>query len=447
MEHPSDNPLSPLGPPMEPEPLGDARAAERVGGAPPGNTAPPKYKADELRALKVAPGAVDSLYVSYAGTLFDSVAEDLADRKRLAQSPEPEAQELAQYASGSLLFAVSDKGRRGAEFVLRNPHLQLDVSRGPRMPLAYVQLGSSFLTAVGVDAALQRVRNVVNGLGSVAGDETVSRLDLCADFVPSLPFSHWPDERWVTRAVRRDSHLSRCHFTGWSFGASADLSARLYDKRYEVEHISQKVHMDSVWESAGIAETDPVWRLEFQLRRSVLKEFGIQSWSDAKPRLGDLWAYCMKWLSLREPNGDENRSRWPVAPLWVDLAHAPWSGFVAPAERSKTAGEMGIRSAMQFICGVLSTLMARHGIVNFAEGLGTFLHWAEVLCMNEGHTFAQSVEQQARVKAAKLCTVNNREGLGVDRVRVAASAEAYRSRRSGPGLASGSSSPLMDDGP
>ena len=447
MAHPYDNLLSPPEPPMGPEALGDASAVAGVGGAPPGNTAPPKYRADELRAVKVAPGAVDSLYVSYAGTLFESVAEELADLKRLAQSPEPEAQELAQYASGSLLFAVSDKGRRGAEFVLRSPHLQIDVSRGPRTPLAYVQLGSSFLTAVGVDAALQQLRSAVNTLGAVSGDETISRLDLCVDFVPSLPFDHWPDQRWVTRAAKIDSHRTKGHFTGWSFGAGADLSARLYDKRYEVENISHKFHMYGVWESAGIAATDSVWRLEFQLRRPVLKELGIRSWADAKARLGELWAYCMQWLSLREPNGDQNRSRWPVAPLWVDLASAPWVGFVVPAKRCRTAGEMGIRATVQVILGLLSTLMARDGILTFAEGLGTFLHWADVLCMNEGRTFAQSVEQKARAKAAKLCTVNIRTARGVDDARVAATARAYRGRRSGPGFASGSSGPLSDGVP
>ena len=390
------------------------------------------------------PGSVDSLYVSYAGTLFSQVADELADRKRLAQCPEDEAKELAQYQVGSILFSVSDKGRRRAEFVLRSPHCQLDVARGPRVPLAYVQIASAFLAGVGVEHALDQVRRVVNALGAAAGDETVSRLDLCVDFVPSLPFRHWPDELWVTHASKIDSHSVHGHFTGWSFGAGAGLSARLYDKRYEVEKVSHKFHMYGPWEAAGIELAEPVWRLEFQLCRPVLKELGIQCWADARTRLGDLWAYCTEWLSLRAPNDDGNRSRWPTAPLWSDLASARWSGVLAPAKRCRTAGEPGLHKLTQMLIGLISSSMAALGIVDFGEGLGTLLHSADDLCMNQGHTLALCVERKARVKAARLCTVNNREARGVDGPRVAAAASAYRQRRSDQGFASGSSDVLKD---
>lgn len=441
VEHPYTQPDGPHSPAD-----GGARhgacAAAPAWGAPPGNTAPQKYTADELRASKLVPGSVDSLYVSFAGTLFAAVAEELVDRKQLAQCPEDEAKELAQYHVGSMLFSVSDKGRRRAEFVLRSPHCQLEIARGPRVPLAYVQIASAFLSGVGVDVALDQVRRVVNALGAVAGDETVSRLDLCVDFVPSLPLRHWSDERWVTRAARIDSHSVRGRFTGWSFGAGAVLSARLYDKRYEVENISHKLHVSGRWEEAGIDWKEPVWRLEFQLCRPALKEFGIQCWADARARLGDLWAYCMNWLSLREPDGDGNRSRWPVAPLWNDLAGASWSGVVGPLKRCRTAGDLGIRKMTQILIGLIASSMAARGSVDFSEGLGELLHVADTLCMNDGQTLALCVERKARVKAAKLCTVNNRAMRGVDAARTEAAASAYRQRRSDPGYASGTSGVL-----
>ncbi|WP_298193724.1 hypothetical protein [Metallibacterium sp.] len=300
-----------------------ACAAAPAWGAPPGNTAPQKYRAHALRALKVLPGAVDSLYVSYSGTLFSSVAEELDDRKRLARCPEDEAKALAQYWVGPHLLSVSDKGRRRAEFVLRNSRFSLDVARGSHVPLAYVQIASSFLAQVGVQAALGAVRFVVNSLGAVCGDETLSRIDLCVDFVPSQPLDRWPDDLWVTRASRIDTHAVRGRFTGWSFGLGAGLSARLYDKRFEVETVSEKVYMYGLWESAGVAATDPVWRLEFQLVRPVLKELGIRTVADATSRLADLWSYCCtKWLSLRVPAADRNRARWPLAQLWTDWTAA-----------------------------------------------------------------------------------------------------------------------------
>ena len=72
------------------------------------------------------------------------MADELADRKLLAQSREDEAKALAQYEIGPHLFAVADKGRRRAHYVLNNPRFSFDVGRGANIPLAYAKIASSW---------------------------------------------------------------------------------------------------------------------------------------------------------------------------------------------------------------------------------------------------------------------------------------------------------------
>ncbi|WP_298193751.1 hypothetical protein [Metallibacterium sp.] len=95
---------------------------------------------------------------------------------------------------------------------------------------------------------------------------------------------------------------------------------------------------------------------------------------------------------------------------------------------------------MQLFRGVLASRMAVRGITDYDEGLGTFLHDCDQLCMADGLTFAQSVQYRARVKAAKLGTVDNRGARRVDAGEIEAAASAYRQvRTSGGSAAAGSS--------
>ena len=74
-------------------------------GAPPFNTAPAN-----CNDPKILRGAIDSLYLSFHGSLGSDTLEKLKDLKRKAQSPERSEQPKAQYRIGDHLFEVMDKG-------------------------------------------------------------------------------------------------------------------------------------------------------------------------------------------------------------------------------------------------------------------------------------------------------------------------------------------------
>jgi hypothetical protein len=72
-----------------------------------------------------------------------------------------------------------------------------------------------------------------------------------------------------------------------------------------------------------------VLRVEAEIGREALREFGVSAPDDVLAVAGDLWRYGTgEWLFYRSPTADATRSRWPIAPEWravqqASLAHEP----------------------------------------------------------------------------------------------------------------------------
>jgi hypothetical protein len=63
-----------------------------------------------------------------------------------------------------------------------------------------------------------------------------------------------------------------------------------------------------------------VWRIEWQVRKAILKQHDINTLDDLKDQQGDLLRYLAEdHDTLRVPTNDTNPSRWPLHPLWKDL--------------------------------------------------------------------------------------------------------------------------------
>ena len=64
-------------------------------------------------------------------------------------------------------------------------------------------------------------------------------------------------------------------------------------------------------------------RVEFELGREVLREFGLNTPEEVLDAGGSLWGYLTeKWLSHRVLSDDQTRSRWPVSPQWEAVCRA-----------------------------------------------------------------------------------------------------------------------------
>lgn len=404
-------------------------------GAPPSNRAPQKYTEGEKGPCRILRWGIDTLDLSYRGEISDTMLGRLSDLKETAKSEEEQIQATAQIQIGEHLFSVMAHGQGRFRFVLTDRYFFIAVSKGKKLPLAYAQISSEYLTSAGIDAAVADLRYVVNSLGRVDGQEHVSRADLCVDFVPHFPVESLTVYQWITRARNKAAYWSMGdRFSGWRIGTGGAVQSRFYDKVLEIIEESHKTYLLALWRERGWKDGEPVWRKEFQVGRPAFRESGIDSVADLLANLGAVWEYLVRdWLRLAVPVAtDTNRSRWPNHPLWNALATVNWSELPQPTlKRVRPSGAPRDENLFTGFPGYIASLMAREGITDWSEGLGEALRQAEVFHKSLGRSLARYVEQKARVKGRRLSTINNREKNVQDRERIVREAEEYRRVKDG----------------
>ena len=173
----------------------------------------------------------------------------------------------------------------------------------------------------GPAAAVATLREV---LGAELGQLRlwVNRVDLFADWQGwklTLDDAH----RFVCRAEARRTYEVGGTLTGLEFGSrkTKTLLARLYDKTAETA-AKDTGWWHEVWGERYVHGL-PVHRLEFEFSRQGLVEFDLNTPDQVLGAAGDLWAYATgEWLTFRSPTADQTRSRWPLAPEWLQVQKA-----------------------------------------------------------------------------------------------------------------------------
>lgn len=260
---------------------------------------------------------IDSLYISFKGTLKEGISETLEQKKTFAQSEDEREQALATLLIDDHCLEVRDRGKGRYAFVLVDGwyHIQISSSKSKSLPTVYVQISSDLLHCYGSYIALNMLRSLVKELLVETEEETVSRVDLFVDFVTDANFESIGKGSWVTRANNIHSYWSGNTFTGWSIGQGGVISARLYDKTVEIEK-SGKDYFKPIWVKGGWQEGQRIWRLEFQLRREFLGQMSIKRFVEFAESSNDVWRYCTQdWLRLSVKNGSKNQAR--LKPHWV----------------------------------------------------------------------------------------------------------------------------------
>ncbi len=388
-------------------------------GASPSNTAPHNSNKAGEKGFRLLRVAVDSLYLSFPGSLHAPVFAALKTFKTLAQSDDPLEQAQAQYVLGSHVFEVKDKGSGVFPFVLDDNAFRIQLSRpGKKLPMAYVKVSAEYLAYKGPTAALVDVLALLGVLGELNGENIVSRVDLAVDFVSPWAMDSWDRLAWVTRASRIQAHSEDQHFTGWSIGMGSDIGARLYDKTREIVR-SGKDWIMPLWLPAGWASGETVWRLEFEIKREVLKELGLRSLASVLDNLDGLWSYAStQWLRLTLPNpADATRTRWPIHPLWGLLSSVDWATqnptLLTRFRNTRSPDELRLVSLFH---GALTSYMAKHGMDDPNQAAGRMLramhaHY-EATAENAGIRYSELLAQKVALKARAFNTAINEHGLG-----------------------------------
>lgn len=224
-------------------------------------------------------------------------------------------------------------------------------------PNVYASISSRALWMHGIDAAVAYLQACIENLGGEVLHFLPSRCDLASDFrIPAgLDFdflqTHRVPGNLKTFVVLEDGELE----TFCCGSKKSPIQLRVYNKSKEIQLKGKEWFLD-VWDTE---DREHVWRVEFQLRRTVLKEFGINSLADLKSKLCGLWKYLTeKWFSLRLHDND-NTSRRSFHPWWSDVAQlAERLGPNEPVKRITTRATAKEEWLVNHISGCLKTLAA-----------------------------------------------------------------------------------------
>lgn len=143
---------------------------------------------------------------------------------------------------------------------------------------------------------------------------------------------------------------------------------RLYDKSTEVVKDGKKLWFWKLWD---IEPCPDIWRVEFQLRRAALKQYGIDCLPDLYEKVGGIWKdLTERWFSLRLPD-NESTERRTVHAFW-EAVQACAVGFGPATELKRNlggSGEVSIEWYLSHIDGCLTSVAARLGVENREEAL------------------------------------------------------------------------------
>ncbi len=242
-----------------------------------------------------------------AGFLFEPL---MVSKERLRADKNRKGELLQIGSEAFLLQAYGSKS--GYPLVL--DHLDFTIECGEfNNPSFYVTYRSKALWQKGAKALHETFLAWAESVGLViVRPEKLSRVDFAFDYQLAEP--DFDSDSVVSLSTKDAQYRGDRKVQTIQYG-KGDVVLRIYNKVVEIEERSDKVWLFQLW---GVSAD--VWRIEWQVRKDVLRRFSVRTFADLFDGYGDVLRYlASEHDTMRIPNGDTNRSRWPVHPLWVDL--------------------------------------------------------------------------------------------------------------------------------
>lgn len=293
-----------------------------------------------------------------------------------------------------ICFEVNKKGAPFYSYYLKSNDFSICFAEKitPYNSPIIVLLHSRFLWSYGYKKAYNLFWDWFDGLNAHVLGTKISRLDICVDtdeisFVPS------DIDSFVTRAKFINKHYVKNNFTGFSIGKGKTIMARIYDKTAEVKG-SQKDWFYEIWKENGW-NSNPVWRIEFQLRRKALLDFSINSVEDLWGKEDGLWLYLTdNWLQIKD-NLNKNVSRNITRKKWQKIKFVSTAKPNSPLVRKRIKnGNVDILWKM--IVGTILTLASRCGFSSLDETLEALKSKINIKLYQDQTTFSSEIEKRQK---------------------------------------------------
>ncbi|NLE25332.1 MAG: plasmid replication initiation factor [Clostridiaceae bacterium] len=271
------------------------------------------------------------------------------------------------------IFRANSKGEN-YRFHLQFEAYNLFVGKAAKpgsTPNVYLSISAKTLWQEGIDKALNWIGEDLESIGKgIISFVKVSRVDLCADFwIPGGLSYDFLRAHKVSRNKKRRLYLDEDEMESYYVASpNSHIKLRIYNKGLEVKKEGTKLWFLDFWKRES---SDDIWRMEHEIHRPALKQFGINSLDDLENKQAGVWLYLTsKWFSLRLLD-NEKAERRTIHPLWCAVQesfqqNAPVEEVTRICRSTETASLKWLLSHMD---GCLSSFAARLGITDREEAL------------------------------------------------------------------------------
>lgn len=221
------------------------------------------------------------------------------------------------------LFNIKPFGAQGYEWLIYNRDYSLRIGnwiKPKNRPSIRIQFHSGLLWLNGLKESITFILRLIKDCGGKIQDIKISRLDLCVDTLLSEKI--W-DKKLIDQSVTRSKYagmyFNNKKLTGIAFG-KGHILARFYDKPLEIEQKSKKYWFyDRVWGINEVPDGYKLIRVEFQLRREIIKALGLNKLGKLYRLQNNVWAYCtVDWLKFQNKIGKQSHQR-KTFPWWEKI--------------------------------------------------------------------------------------------------------------------------------
>jgi hypothetical protein len=262
----------------------------------------------EQGAYKLLLHGIDTLQCAYYLTPPSRSLAVIKEQLRMNKSREPRAVTLG----GTEYFIYPYGSSSGYPFVLSNEDFKIELGEFNH-PSCFVTFRSQALWRQSPLTLHDKLVAWAKSVGcEMQQPESLSRVDFCFDY--SLTERDFDADSFVSLSDKDSQHRENGNIQTFAFG-KGDIVLRVYDKIAEIRQQSAKVWFHELW-----GQDEQVWRIEWQVRKPILKAFLIRTFVELQERQGALLNFLAEHHdTLRTRTDDSNRSRWPLHPLWLDL--------------------------------------------------------------------------------------------------------------------------------
>jgi hypothetical protein len=256
------------------------------------------------------------------------------------------------------LFMLQKNTFRGHEYCLIAKYYSLRISPKQNlgtMPNVFVEIRAEALWTFGEEEAVNKIIILLKQYTISINLIKPSRFDICLDI--ELPKDEWSQDildnaitkAKVDYAYRRNKEIETMYV------GEGDLLARIYNKAVEIK-IHNKEWMYAIWNIDKSRNGTRIIRVEFQLRRPVIKSLGINTIEDLYREKKSVWAYLSQnWLKFLVKE-ERNKERQKIFPWWI----AVQNGFGEGNEPSTRVRHESIRMEKEQIAKRVLTFLENH---------------------------------------------------------------------------------------